>query len=177
MTDEYTFKGSVVVVAPVTKKLMTKSSRLIANASITPERMPGRIRGSVTVKNARTGDAPRSREASISDGSMPASLPLTMMNTYGVQNVTCASTSVSIPNRNPANVNTARNAMPRMISGTIIGRSASVSIAPCSLNLRADIPTAPSVPITIEMPQLIPARIRLFFSAASRPFVSFSSPL
>ena len=65
--------------------------------------------------------------------------------------------------------------MPRMISGTMIGSIASVSKEPCPRNFRFAMPTAPSVPITIEMPQLHTARIRLVFSAPSRPLVSLNS--
>ena len=80
-----------------------------------------------------------------------------------------------MPKRSPTAVNTARNAMPRMISGIMMGSSASVSSAPCPRNFLRDMPTAPRVPMTMEMPQLHAARIRLDFSAASRPLVSLNS--
>ena len=65
------YTGSVVVSGPVTKKLITMSSSDMAKASSTPESTAGSISGSVTVKNAFRGDAPRSRAASSSAGSSP----------------------------------------------------------------------------------------------------------
>ena len=82
---------------------------------------------------------------------------------------------MSIPNFSPTAVNTARNAIPSMISGTMIGNSDSVSIAPCPRNFRPAMPIAPSVPITIAMPQLHAARIRLVHSESSSPRVSRNS--
>ena len=45
---EYTCKGRVLEVVPVTKKEMTTSSMLMANDSSAPERIAGVISGSVT---------------------------------------------------------------------------------------------------------------------------------
>ena len=53
-----------------------------------------------------------------------------MMKMYGVQKVTWESTSVNMPKRSPTAVNTAMKAMPRMISGTMMGRMVSVSTSP-----------------------------------------------
>ena len=58
--------------------LMTTSSKLMAKASITPERIPGRMAGNVTSQNTRKGGAPRSSAASSRDLSMPTSRVLTM---------------------------------------------------------------------------------------------------
>ena len=75
------YTGSVVVSGPVTKKLITMSSSDMAKASSTPESTAGRISGSVTVKNALCGDAPRSRAASSSAGSSPWSRACTFKST------------------------------------------------------------------------------------------------
>jgi hypothetical protein len=49
------------------------------NTISTPVEMPGRLSGSVTRRNVRTGPAPRLREARISDPSMPRSAVVSEM--------------------------------------------------------------------------------------------------
>ena len=58
-----------------------------------------------------------------------------------------------------------RNAIPNMISGIMMGKVAMLSIAPAVRNLPFVMPTAPSVPMTPEMRQLLIPSFRLFHSA------------
>ena len=73
--------GNVVVLGPETKYVMMKSSIDSANASSAAARMPGVISGSVTFKNVRVGDAPRSIAASSSVQSKPRTRAVTVIAT------------------------------------------------------------------------------------------------
>ena len=70
--------GNVFVLVPDTKYVMMKSSIDSANDSRNAARMPGRISGSVTLKNVRDGVAPRSIAASSSVQSKPRIRALTV---------------------------------------------------------------------------------------------------
>ena len=63
--------------------------------------------GSVTDVNARMGDAPRSRAASVSEGSMPTRRAFTTRQIYGTQKVVWVSTSLSMSFFTPAILNIA----------------------------------------------------------------------
>ena len=102
--------------------LITTSSKDMANASSTPDRIAGRICGSITSRNTCHFDAPRSKAASSREWSIPTSLALTIVKIYGTQNVVWAITNVTIPNGRPIRENTDKNTIPRMISGIMIGR-------------------------------------------------------
>ena len=58
----------------------------------------------------------------------------------------------------------------------MMGKVTSVCAAFIPRKERLAMPTAPSVPSTTESARLYPARMRLFFSAATRPLVSFKRP-
>ncbi len=52
--------------------------------STRPARMPGRVMGTVTVRKADSGEAPRSREASTIDQSMRSTLEYTGSTMKGI---------------------------------------------------------------------------------------------
>ena len=80
--------GSVMLSGPVVKKLTTTSSSDIVSASMAPDKTPGRIIGSVTLRKILQSFAPRSLAASSTEGSKPASLDRTVITTKGMENVT-----------------------------------------------------------------------------------------
>ena len=106
---------------PVTKNVMTKSSIESVNARSPPAIIPGRSIGSVTLKNAYIGDAPRSYAASITRSSKSWRRASTVMVTYDTQNVTCAMKMVPIPQPTPTAVNIISSEMPISISGMTSG--------------------------------------------------------
>ena len=75
------FTGSVIWPAPRTKIDTGTLSNDTMNEKSAPAAIPGRMRGSVTVKNATGPLAPRTRAALSSSGSMPCRLAITARTT------------------------------------------------------------------------------------------------
>lgn len=130
--------------------------------------------GRVMSKKARGADAPRSRAASPMAGSSPASRALTLMKMYGTQKVVCASTSVSMPKGRRRKEKNARYAMPRMISGTMMGMRERFSSAPRPRKCLPAMPTAPTVPST-EADRLLSAASSRLLKKAVMIFRLWSS--
>ncbi len=83
------------MVGPAVKKAITNSSSESVKTSSAPATTAGRIAGSVTRRNVVTAPAPRSRDASSSDRSMPASRARTTATTKAVPNAAWASRMVT----------------------------------------------------------------------------------
>ena len=62
---EYTYSGKVVEPGPDTKKVITKSSRDMVTAIRKPDKIPGKIAGTVTLNIVCRSVAPKSCAASI----------------------------------------------------------------------------------------------------------------
>ncbi len=73
-----------------TKSTTTTSSKEVMKANSEPEITPGRISGTITLKNVVVGDAPRLAEARIRLLSKPTSVAVTVMTTKGVPSAACA---------------------------------------------------------------------------------------
>ena len=77
------FTGSVIWPAPSRKIDTGTLSNDTMNENSAPAATPGRISGSVTVKNATGPLAPSTRAALSISGSMPCRLAITARTTYG----------------------------------------------------------------------------------------------
>ena len=153
-TIEYTFTGKVIVSGPLVKKVMTKSSRLSVNAKSAPATSAGRMCGSRTSRNACHSVAPRSFAASSSSLLKLAKRARTTMATNGKQNVICAIVIAERLSGHGKSVGQStfakkiRNATPKQISGTIIGKDMVPSTSPLNGNRNRQSATAASAPIT-----------------------------
>ena len=72
-------KGNKLTLGPVTKMLITTSSKDIAKDNSTPDKIAGINCGNTISKKVRNSDAPRSLAASCKEGSMPTKRALTMI--------------------------------------------------------------------------------------------------
>ena len=95
--------GSVVALVPLRKSAMTTSSNEARKAKSAAERMLGRIKGSVTLRKALAGCAPRLRAARSGHSSTRRSAPSTTTTTIGMAMTKWARTS-------PPTVPTSRHA-------------------------------------------------------------------
>ena len=107
--------------APFVKWVMIKSSKDMVNAIKKPDKMPGKMSGNTTLKNAYTGDAPRSSAASKVLGFSCLNLGITFNITYGILNVIWASSIVLKPNLKPKLINKSMRDIPVTISAFSIG--------------------------------------------------------
>ena len=143
--------GSVVEPTPALNDVITRSSNDRAKASIAPAAIAGASSGTVTCRNAPNADAPRSRAASSSCGLRFAARARTVIATYEMQNVMCASEICPIE---PVDPNTwkknTRRLMPTMISGVIIGSRSRVWTAPEPRNRSRASPRPSSEPRIVE---------------------------
>ena len=81
---------------------------------------------------------------------------ITCMNTYGIQKAVCPIISVVIPKGSPKSEKNAKNTIPKMISGVIIGSVAIYSMIPFPLKEVFVVPIAPRVPITAAAKAIVP---------------------
>src|SRR6202453_3845320 len=96
-TFENTTIGSVLEPGPEVKLEITRSSQDSVNAKSQPDRMAGKMIGSVIKKNTFTGRAPRSMAASSSAVSKVAMRDCTTTVTYAMEKVMCPMVMVVMP--------------------------------------------------------------------------------
>ena len=113
--------GSVVAPGPVLKLAMTRSSSDSVKARRNPARTDGAMSGSVTLKNVRSGGAPRSIAASSSERSSVINRACTTTVTKHIVNVVCASMTVMNPRSSPIATKNSSSDRPVMTSGITIG--------------------------------------------------------
>lgn len=106
--------------------------------------------------------------ASSSDLSMPTSRAFTIMYDIGYTNAEWARTRVSIPKGRFSREKNAMNTIPRMISGTMIGRCGKVLHHSLALIIDSRHSDGSQSADDAATRQLTPPRIRLFFSASIR---------
>src|SRR3954463_13878219 len=114
-------RGSVVVSAPARKNVTAISSNDSANESSAPATSAVRIVGRVTSLNVWKPDAPRSRDASSSDGDTRRRRASTLLNTRTMQNVVWPMITVWTDRSVPVNRKNEASDTPVMTPGRIIG--------------------------------------------------------
>ena len=82
---------------PFVKNVTPKSSTDKVSAKMNPLSIPGHNSGSITIRKACAGVAPRSKAASYVFGFILLNRGNTLSTTYGVQNTTCAIQTVAKP--------------------------------------------------------------------------------
>lgn len=87
---EYTYSGSVVEPGPDTKKVMTKSSSDMVTAIKNPDKIPGKMAGTITLSIACRSVAPKSYAASTMEKSNSSMRARIIKKTNGRQKVVCA---------------------------------------------------------------------------------------
>ncbi len=113
--------GSVVVSAPARKNVTAISSKDSANDSSAPATSAVRIVGRVTWRKVWKPLAPRSREASSSEGDTLRSRASTLLNTSTMQNVVCPMITVRIERSVFVNRKNEASATPVITPGRMIG--------------------------------------------------------
>src|SRR6478735_9060239 len=177
--------GSVFEPGPATNCDTTTSSQDKVNASSQPERMAGRINGSVMRKNTLAGRAPRSSAASSSESSKVASRDCTTTVTEAIVKVTWAMMMVTMPRSN-CQWNRIRNSCSRDTNSSSMDRPVSTSgmtsgavVRPCSSarprkgpNLAS---TRPAIVPSTTAPLAVMAAIRMDSQAACSTGRSWNS--
>jgi hypothetical protein len=120
--------GNIVAV-PETNWVITKSSIERANAKSHPARMPGKISGSVTLRNVTTWFAPRSIAASSNERSRFAARARTVTATNGMLNITCERNRVPSPRGTARDTKNEASAAPSTTSGDEIARKIAMFVA------------------------------------------------
>ena len=104
----------------------------------------------MTCTSARIGVAPRSIAASARFGSSERSFGMMLSITYGIQNMMCASKSVTKPFSMCSALKNIRRPIAVTISGFIIGSSLTCSTQLLRIRLDFERPMAVSVPTIVD---------------------------
>src|SRR5262245_53355580 len=173
-----------IVNGPWVNWLMTKSSMDSAKASRNPARIAGNSSGSVTLKNAVTGLAPRSIAAASSDRSSPAARARTVTATNATLNIDRDRNSVKPPRDSPSATKKDARAAPSTISGAEMLRKIAKSAPPRPRNryrARARPSSVPSVVAAsaLSTPIVSEWRSAVVRSGSSnrRPYQSVVNPI
>ena len=153
----YTRMEILLTPLPVTKYEIMKSSKDMVNATSAPDTMPGIICGTITLVSACHGVAPKSKAASARFGSKERSFGITLSITYGIQNITCASSMVVKPFSSPSILKNINSPIAVTISGLVNGRLFTCSMVPRTSLRQLDNPMAAMVPTTVEIAVAISA--------------------
>src|SRR5882724_1324249 len=149
-TSEYIRIGSVAEPGPVVKLAITRSSSDSVNASKKPAAIDGRIKGSVTERNARKGSQPRSIAASSRLRSSAPKRDCTTTATKHMVSVVWAMVTVQKPRSALSATNNNSSESPVMTSGITSGAYSMPenSVRPLKFAPR-DSATAASVPSNV----------------------------
>src|SRR3954447_22758567 len=136
---------------PVVKNESTKSSKVRANTSSPDERIAGQSAGSVTSRSAPSRVAPRSIAASSCSRLSAASRARTTTVTYEIENVICASITVSSDSLKLSCVKSKSAETPATISGVTSGTSMRMLAAGLQRVRDRTRPNASEVPSAVAM--------------------------